>query len=335
MQLACYGTTTYGTPFSPSSKRHYQTVGDILSVANIADSNYHALQVSLRRTAAPLVLGLAYTYSHSIDDSSDRSDANFTNSYNQSASKASSSFDLRHNLAISYIYDLPLMRLWRNFASAVSRDPDTETHATDYLRPEAFGVSHLAKVLLNNWQLSGITLYQTGTPFSIINGGSSGGISVSDNGGVANNYGTGSYADCVAHPGTFDTSASSTNTVGPLLGNPAAYAAPQGLTFGNCGRNSANNPSRTNFNMALLKNVTLKRWNIELRAEAYNVFNHTQFRIYDPAHAGSTGNNVIGCYDTGNGYTAAGSSCLAGNSFLHPVDAHDPRIMQFGMKMSF
>jgi hypothetical protein len=310
-------------------------MGDIMSVANIADSNYHALQFSLRRTAAPLVLGVAYTYSHSIDDSSDRSDANFTNSYNQSSSKASSSFDERHMLNISYIYDLPLMRLWRNFASAISRDPDTDTHAEDYRHPSDFGLSRVARQLLDHWQLSGITIYQTGTPFSIVNGGSSGGISVADNAGVANYYGTGSYVDCVSHPGRFNTSASSTNTVGPLLGNPAAYAAPQGLSFGNCGRNSANNPSRTNFNMAVLKTLAVKQFNIELRAEAFNVFNHTQFRIYDPAHAGSTGNNIIGCYDTGNDYTAAGSSCLAGNSFLHPVDAHDPRILQFGMKMSF
>jgi hypothetical protein len=27
--------------------------------------------------------------------------------------------------------------------------------------------------------------------------------------------------------------------------------------------------------------------------------------------------------------------CLTGNSFLHPVDAHDPRILQFGLKLSF
>jgi hypothetical protein len=335
MELACYGTAAYGTSIIPNSLRPYKTVGDIMSVANIADSNYHALQVSLRRTAAPLVLGVAYTYSHSIDDSSDRSDANFTNSYNQSSSKASSSFDERHMLNISYIYDLPLLRIWQNFISEISRDPDTDNHP-DYRQPSAYGLSRVSHLALDHWQLSGITLYQTGTPFSIVNGGSSGGISVSDNGGVANYYGTGSYADCVANPSYFDTSASRTNTVGPLLGNAAAYAAPQGLTFGNCGRNSANNPSRTNFNMAVLKTLAVKKLNIELRAEAFNVFNHTQFRIYDPAHSGSTGNNVIGCYGASSeGYSAAGSGCLAGNSFLHPIDAHDPRILQFGMKMSF
>ncbi len=63
---------------------------------------------------------------------------------------------------------------------------------------------------------------------------------------------------------------------------------------------------------------------MEFRAEAFNVFNHTQFRIYDPSHPGNTGNNVINCYgDITTGYSAGASSCLVGNSFLHPVDAHD------------
>jgi hypothetical protein len=130
------------------------------------------------------------------------------------------------------------------------------------------------------------------------------------------------------------------NTEGPLLQNSSKYVAPRGLTFGNCGRNSANNPSRVNFNMALLKNFKIMSWgNLEFRAEGFNVFNHTQFRIYDPAHPGNTGNNTIGCYGgaTAN-YSAAGgggTDCLTGESFLHPVDAHDPRILQFGMKLGF
>jgi hypothetical protein len=205
----------------------------------------------------------------------------------------------------------------------------------------------LSNDLLGGWQLSGITVFQTGTPFSIVNGGSSGGVGVSDNGGVANYFGTGSYADCVGNP-YYGKPAAGNNVLsfGPLLANPAAFVAPQGLTFGNCGRNSMNNPRRTNFNISLLKDFkVLGERNLQFRAEAFNVFNHPQFRIYDPAHPGNTGNNVIGCYGgavtpypSSLNYSAAGGGgvdCFTGNSFLHPVDSHDPRIIQLGLKFTF
>ena len=126
----------------------------------------------------------------------------------------------------------------------------------------------------------------------------------------------------------------------PSLANPGAFVAPRGLTFGDCGRNSLNNPRRTNFNVSLLKHFkVLGERDLEFRTEAFNVFNHTQFRIYDPSHPGNSGNNVIGCYGGASvNYSAAGGGgvdCLTGSSFLHPVDAHDPRIIQFGLKFAF
>jgi hypothetical protein len=175
----------------------------------------------------------------------------------------------------------------------------------------------------------------------VVNGGGSNGTGAADNAGVGDGLGIGSYVDVVGSAHGLKPAVSTGSNIGPLLLNPGAYAAPQGLTFGNSGRNSLNNPGRTNFNTSLIKNFKTAddRVNFEFRAEAYNVFNHTQFRIYDPSHAGSTGNNVANCYgDITTGYSAAGGNgtdCLTGNSFLHPVDAHDPRILQFGLKMAF
>jgi hypothetical protein len=341
MNVACYGVAGFGTPFNPSVFRPYPTLGSILSVDNIADSNYNAFQFSLRRTAAPLVVGLSYTYSHSIDDSSDRSDAGFVNSYNLASNRASSNFDQRHSLSLSYIYDLPLQKLIYGF-NHIMDDP-TNTLSKPDPNPGFANTtpSPLSNYLLQGWQFSGITVFQTGTPLSIINGGSSGGVSVSDNGGVANYFGTGSYADCVGNP-YYGTPAAGNNTqsFGPLLANPGAFAAPRGLTFGDCGRNSMVNPTRTNFNMSLLKHFRVfGERDLEFRAETFNIFNHTQFRIYDQAHPGNSGNNVIGCYGgAAVSYSAAGGAgtdCLTGNSFLHPVDAHDPRIFQFGLKLAF
>ena len=357
MNIACYGSAGFGTPFNPGAFRRgyptlYPGLGSILSVANTADSKYNAFQFSLRRTVTPLVLGVSYTYSHSIDDSSDRSDADFVNSYDLASNKASSSFDQRQSLTVSYIYDLPLQKLISKFAHYWFTNDDSPVDATSSkagpgYTPISNVPSGLSDVLWRGWQISGITVFQTGTPFSVINGGSSGGIGVSDNGGVANYFGTGSYADCVGNP-YYGKPAGGNNaeSIGPLLANPTAFVAPRGLTFGNCGRNSLNNPRRTNFNISLLKHFKVfGERDLEFRAESFNVFNHTQFRIYDPSHPGNTGNNVIGCYggavfnyaSTLN-YSAvggAGVDCLTGSSFLHPVDAHDPRILQFGLKFTY
>jgi hypothetical protein len=344
MNVACYGVPGFGTPFNPSVFRPYPTLGSILSVANNADSRYNAFQLSVRRTVAPLVLGVSYTYSHSIDDSSDRSDADFVNSYDLAGNKASSSFDQRHSLSLSYVYDVPLRKISNIFVQVFKIDNgSTSAPSTSKKAPGAASgqPSALSSTLWQGWQLSGITVYQTGSPFSVINGGSSGGISVSDSAGVANYFGTGSYADCVGSPySRLPAGGNNAQSFGPLLLNPGAFAAPRGLTFGDCGRNSLNNPSRTNFNLSFLKHFKVfNERELEFRAEAFNIFNHTQFRIYDPAHPGNSGNNVIGCYGGASvNYSAAGGggqNCLTGSSFLHPVDAHDPRILQFGLKFSF
>jgi len=334
MNIACYGAAGFGKPFNPSVFRPYPTLGSILNVSNIASSSYNAFQFAIRKTTAPVSFGLSYTYSHSIDDSSDRADADFVNSYDLASNKASSNFDQRHNVAFSFISQLPI-RQFLNGWSGVFAD------SSNSLASQATLDSSAAKTWLDDWQFSGIVVFQSGTPFSIINGGSSGGIGVSDNGGVANYFGTGSYADCVSRPSSHAPYGGNIpETFGPLLDNPASYVAPRGLTFGDCGRNSANNPRRTNFNLSLIKHW--KVWgerDLEFRVEGFNVFNHTQFRIYDPAHPGNTGNNIVGCYGSASAnYSAAGGGgvdCLTGNSFLHPVDAHDPRILQFGLKFAF
>jgi hypothetical protein len=65
------------------------------------------MQVSVRRTAGRSMFTLAYTWSHSMDDSSDRYDGNFLDSYNMSRTRASSNFDQRQILNIGYVLDLP------------------------------------------------------------------------------------------------------------------------------------------------------------------------------------------------------------------------------------
>ena len=113
--------------------------------------------------------------------------------------------------------------------------------------------------------------------------------------------------------------------IGPLLYNAAAFAAPTGLTFGDAGRNLLNVPARYNFDTGLFKNFYVTEVkSFEFRAEAFNVFNHTQW---------SGVNSDISCYG-GSNNSAGDASCLD-QSFLHPNGAHLPRILQLALKLYF
>ena len=257
----------------PDPFRPFLGFGDITAIEEAANSNYNALQVQVRRTSGPLTLDLAYSYSHSIDDSSDRFDNTFVNSYDLRANRASSNFDQRHILNISYVYDLPFFR--------------------------GQGLAH---AIVGGWQLSGITTFQTGTPFGV--------TFPNDNAGVGNGVGTGAYTDVVGDPNRIAGPTMPAGQKAPLIYNPSAFAEPTGLTFGTSGRNFLRNPRRTNFDMALFKRIPVKeRLNFEFRAEAFNVFNHTQWSTID--------------------------NDITSGTFLQPTDAHRARTLQLALKTIF
>src|SRR5215471_7438156 len=271
------GVAACGT--NPNYFRPFVGIGTITRLEDKASSTYHALQVSLRKSVGALSLSVAYTYSHSIDDSSDRYDGNFVNSYDIASSRASSNFDERHMLNVGWVYDLPFLK-----------------------KP---GMAHK---VLGGWQYSGIAAMSSGTPVNVTNGSAFG-----DNAGVANGVGTGSYPDVVGDPSSGVPAGSP-----PFKYNPAAFAVPTGLTFGNTGRNFLRNPGRVNFDMALFKHFTIKESTaFELRAEAFNVFNHTQWFSY-------------------SGQAAYPSSFDPASSDVFQYNAaHLARILQFGAKFIF
>ncbi len=299
--------------------RPYLGIGSIQRKDQTGSSNYNALEMSLRHNIGGLELNAAYTYSHSIDDSSDNADFGFVNSYNLNAYRASSNFDQRHTISLAYVYDVPFFK--------------------------GHGLTHS---VLGGWQWSGITLIQSGTPFSIYNQSST-----PDNAGLGNGFATaGSYPDLVGNPraGTSQSPLAGNqiaNGFGPLLYNPGAFQEPTGLTVGTSTRNILNNPWRTNFNMALLKhfNVTESKY-FEFRAEAFNVFNHLEYSWLG-GDGGSAANNAglgllaneITCYGgpTNNAGDPSCSFAATGSvePLLRPAATHLPRILQLGLKFIF
>jgi len=322
---------------NPNLIRPIPGYGDITRLEDTANSVYNAMQFSARKTVGALNLSVAYTYSHSIDNSSDRFDSNFVDSYNPKATRASSNFDQRHLLNINYTWTLPNLKFDSNRVRAWAKDePEPEAPAS------AGFFDRAATSLLAGWALSGVTTVQSGTPFTVINSGYGAlGISVPDNAGAAGGISSvASFPDVVGSiHDPAPVGANNPKSFGPTLGNPAAFAAPRGLTFGDAGRNLLNNPARWNFDMTLMKVFKVKEGtSLEFRSEVFNVFNHTQFRVYDPSpNFGNRANNTVSCYGV-QAFNAAGdgqTDCLTGNAFLHPVNAHRPRTMQFALKLSF
>jgi hypothetical protein len=266
----------------PNPYRPFYGISGIDQINNVGISEYDALQVSLSRYFGHLNGSLAYTYSHSIDDGSDGTFTEIINGPDPKYSLASSNFDQRHLLEASLVYDLPF-----------------------------FHSPGLLHSLLGGWQISDLTSFQTGNPFSIAN------TTINDNAGTGNTVSTvTSYPDIVGSLHGHITDRHPTGVQGPRLFNTDAVTQPQGLTYGNAGRNVLNLPARTNFDMGLFKNFAIKdAMHFEFRAEAFNVFNHTQWSGVDNS----------ACY---------GDSCSASTS-LTATSAHNPRILQLAAKFIF
>src|SRR5581483_9601830 len=218
--------------------RAYPGYSSINKLEDKASSTYNALQLGVRRNVGGLQLNFAYTYSHSIDDSSSRQDGVLVNSFDPAANRASSNFDQRHNINAGLVWDLPFFK-----------DPG------------------LTQKILGGWEYSTIFSFSTGSPFTV--------AYFADNAGTGNGItSVASYAAIVGDPNQNIPF----NPDGKQLYNPNAFTAPTALTYGTSGRNSLRNPNRTNFDMALFKHFAIKEQiAFEFRAEAFNVFNHTQF----------------------------------------------------------
>jgi hypothetical protein len=206
----------------------------------IGNSNYNSLQITLRHTSGPLQLLAAYTYSKSIDQSSNLGEE--VNPLNPSLSRALSAFDIKQNFVVSYNYQLPFARLF-----------------------------HAANRLTEGWELSGITRFSTGFPVTLINYGDNSLLGAEPNG--INNYGV---DEPDVAPGSLNLNHNPRS--GQPYFNAALFSNNALGTPGNASRRYFYGPGMENFDMALLKNLRLtESTSLQFRLEAFNVFNHAQF----------------------------------------------------------
>ena len=214
--------------------------GSDTNQATIGKANYNALELSLRHTSGRLELALGYTYSKSMDDSSNLGEQ--INPINPSLSYALSSFDIRHNFVVSYSYQLPFEHLFR----ASNR-------------------------WTQGWELSGITHLSTGLPVTLVNYGDNSLLGAEPNG--INNYGV-DEPDFT--PGALDLNHNPRN--GRPYFNTSLFNENALGTPGSANRRFFSGPGTCNFDIALLKDVRLtESKSLQFRLEGFNVFNHAQF----------------------------------------------------------
>ncbi|MGH9533715.1 MAG: carboxypeptidase regulatory-like domain-containing protein [Terriglobales bacterium] len=260
--------------------RKYPAYNDIALLPFGANSNYNALQASVHGQIGGLFFTTGYTWSHSLDDASGRYDGSWYNGYDLEGAYGNSTFDQPQNFSASWVYSLPLFK---------------------------------GNKWAGGWEYSGIMEAYSGEPFTITNSSGHG-----DSAGVANGQTTGSYADIVGSTGAIPTNLTTNQLASPqLYGNPAAFAQPVGLTFGNEGRDSFFGPGLIDFDMGLFKNFKItERQTVQFRWETFNTFNHANF----------SGVNSGDCFT---------DQCLASGTFLRSTSTHDPRIMQLALKWMF
>jgi hypothetical protein len=228
--------------------------------ADDAYSHYHSLQVTLSRRSAVGYFQGAYTFSKSTDATSSGNTAlntAFNDESTLDASRGLSDFDRKHRLSVSYRYDLPFFS-------------------------KADGWKHAA---LANWAISGITIFQSGTPFSVTDsaagtaflgpgltpltlGGqlaSSGSLSAGLTSGSVQNRVNNGYLN----PANF--------TPAPLV--PASQGGDGTVTFfGNLGRNIYRGPFQQNWDFSLIKNFKLtERQQLRFTSDFFNIWNHANF----------------------------------------------------------
>jgi hypothetical protein len=242
--------------------------------STIGRANYNALELSARHTSGRFELSAAYTYSKSLDQSSNIGDE--VNPFNPALSYALSSFDVKHNFVLSYEYQLPFEQFLHSHRPGLKR-------------------------LIQGWSLSGITRFASGFPVTMINNGDNSLIGTNPNGvnnssidepdynggplnlnrnprGDGNNY--------------FNTIVFSMNALG---------------TPGTAKRRFFYGPGEDNYDMAIAKKLPLtESKSLLFRMEAFNVFNHTQFN-----GPGSVDGN-IGSSTFGNAISAAPPRIMQG-----------------------
>jgi hypothetical protein len=239
----------------------------------MANSNYNALEASLRHTSGRAQFLVGYTYSKAMDNSSSwgpgagAAGVEIINPVDPKLGKSLSAFDLTHNFVASFVYELP-------FDKFLPRNRATQ-----------------------GWKLTGITHFATGLPVFITEQDDQSTLGSGSTGPTGSDSDTPNFT-----PGRItrvDPRSQNLNALtNPYLSNAASLfylegcplgSGPTGSSgpgcpdrivgqIGTANRRFFHGPGINNWDLGLLKDLKLtESKSLEFRAEFFSVFNHAQF----------------------------------------------------------
>jgi hypothetical protein len=259
--------------------RPYKGYRSIAMVQPRYNSNYHSLQVSAQqRFTGNSQINLAYTLSKNLTDSPNDRTTSPQNSYDIRSEYQRAVLDRLHVFNLNYIYELPWFSSQKDFVGKV----------------------------LGGWQASGIITMYSGVPFTAV-------TSNLDYAGLGLiNANPAARPNLLCDPNEGAPHGVQWVTGACFQANPANTATGLPNVPGTAQRGIINGPPTHRMDFTMSKNLRFGeegRYQVQIRGEMFNVFNHTNFR--------TIGTNI----------TAA--------NFGQVTVVRDPRTMQFGLKLSF
>ena len=284
----------YNAPLTlgPNAVAPFPFFGQFPWDTNSGVASYNSLQVKVQKRFSQGVTFLgSYTWSKCLSIQDEGQSGSIQNPYNWSADKGNCDFNIPHLFVFSYAYQLPVGR-GQHFGGSMS------------------GV---ANAVLGGWQVSGISTFESGSPFTA----------------------TVPFDNAHINPSSETQRANPVPGV-PLLPsgfkqtrqawyNPAAFTVPPPYTYGTLGRNTLRGPKFGNWDFAMLKNFQItESKNFQFRAEFFNAFNNVNF---SPPGGGSSG-----------GFSTLGGASTTGvgaPGFMQIFSAAAAREIQFSLKFQW
>jgi len=229
---------------------------------NAGSSSYNAGQLQLtRRFSKGLALSGAYTWSKLMDNNSEIFAS--TGLSNGSLSiiplvlggerneRAVGLFDRTHRAVFTYVYDLPFLRDQKGLLGQV----------------------------LGGWQLTGVTTFESGVPYTVVNGADSNNLAGNNDRpdfNPAGLRGVRAIPSTTSPTGYVNPDANNA-PIDPKTARYIALAAGVGRT-GTAGRNTERTRGTNNFDFNIAKRFRVTEGtSLEFRTEFFNVFNHPQY----------------------------------------------------------